>query len=89
MKLLILQMQLIFIYYKCIHQIHHNHERSDNLMSDFCDGELYRKHSLFSVDRQALQVLLYNDDIEICNPLGSRAKVHKMCKYINSFALLL
>ena len=48
-------------------------------MSEFCDGELYRKHSLFSVDRQALQVLLYNDDIEICNPLGSRAKIHKVC----------
>ena len=49
-------------------------------MNDFCDGELSCEHPLFSVDEQALQVLLYNDDVEICNPLGSRAKIHKMCK---------
>lgn len=49
-------------------------------MSDFCDGELYCKNQLFSVDKQALQLFLYNDEIEICNPLGSRAKVHKMCE---------
>ena len=49
-------------------------------MSDFCDGELYHMHPLFSSDEQALQLLFYNDDIEICNPLGSRAKIHKMCK---------
>ena len=61
-------------------QIHHSHKRSDHLLSDFCDGELCREHPLFSSDEQALQVLLYNDDIEICNPLGSRAKIHKMCK---------
>lgn len=77
MKLLTLQLRFIqiiniFIRFTTI-------MRGVITMSEFCDGELYRKHSLFSVDRQALQVLLYNDDIEICNPLGSRAKIHKVC----------
>ena len=49
-------------------------------LGNFCDGEQCCTHELFSVNKEALQILLYNDDIEICNPLGSRATVHKMCK---------
>ena len=65
----------------CVYlQIYHDHKSKDHLMSDFCDGELYCKNRLFATDTQALQLLFYNDDIEICNPLGSRAKVHKMCE---------
>ena len=74
----IIQLPLVLI---CpVVQICHDHRSKDHLMKDFCDGEFYCKHQLFSADEQALQVLLYNDDIEICNPLGSRAKVHKMCE---------
>lgn len=75
-------MIIIIIIINSYLQIHQNHERSDHLLSDYCDGELCRKHPLFSVDKLALQVLLYNDDVEICNPLGSRAKIHKMCKLV-------
>ena len=34
----------------------------------------------------ALQVILYYDDVEICNPLGSRTKKHKLgMKYMYHF----
>ena len=50
-----------------------NHERNDCLLADFCDGSMYKKH-----DKTALQLQLYYDDLQICNPLGSRAKKHKI-----------
>ena len=46
-----------------------SHERSDGLLSDICDGEWFKKHPLFSLSNDALQILLYYDDLEVCNPL--------------------
>ena len=55
-----------------------SHERSDGLLSDICDdGEWFKKHPLFSLSNDALQILLYYDDLEVCNPLLSHAKTHK------------
>ena len=54
-------------------------------MEDFCDGSLYKAHPLFSHEPASLQIMLYYDDVELCNPLGSRAKVHKLgmcCEYM-------
>ena len=53
-----------------------------DVMSDFCDGEYYRNHNLFSTHRNALQIMMYYDDVEVCNPLGSHTKIHKLGKYI-------
>uniref|UniRef100_A0A1X7UZQ4 Uncharacterized protein n=1 Tax=Amphimedon queenslandica TaxID=400682 RepID=A0A1X7UZQ4_AMPQE len=47
-----------------------SHERNDGLLSDFCDGDLFACHPLFSLHSSALQIILYYDDMEICNPLG-------------------
>lgn len=47
-------------------------------MYDFCSGTRYSSHSLFGVDSTALQIILYYDELEICNPLGSRRKKHKI-----------
>lgn len=47
-------------------------------MNDFCDGEYFRSHSLFSKHRTALQIYFYFDELEVCNPLGSKAKKHKL-----------
>uniref|UniRef100_A0A1X7V4A6 Uncharacterized protein n=1 Tax=Amphimedon queenslandica TaxID=400682 RepID=A0A1X7V4A6_AMPQE len=57
------------------------HERADGLLGDFCDGSLFKMHPLFSADKTALQIQLYYDDVEICNPLGSRAKKHKLALF--------
>ena len=39
---------------------------------------LYKSHDLFSTVPSSLEILAYYDDVEVCNPLGSRAKKHKL-----------
>ncbi len=56
------------------------HKRNDELIGDYCDGEACKAHPLFSQDHQALQILLFYDDLEVVNPLGSHTKVHKLGK---------
>lgn len=48
------------------------------MMGDFCDGDLYKSHPLFLEDPCALQIQLYYDEVEVCNPIGSRRGVHKL-----------
>jgi hypothetical protein len=54
-----------------------SHKSSDNVRRDFCDGEFFKNHPVFSVHLGALQFIVYYDDIEVANPLGSRAGNHK------------
>lgn len=56
------------------------HESTDCFMRDFCDGEFFKQHPIFSNHQNALQIILYYDDIEVANPLGSRAGNHKLGK---------
>lgn len=58
-------------------------------MSDVCDGNLFRIHPLYSCDPHALQIILYYDDLEVCNPLGSSVKKHKLGKDFKSYSLCL
>lgn len=61
-------------------QIIKSHSRSDNIIGDYCDAELYKSISLFNDDsiEHPLQIIMYYDDVEICNPLGGQAGVHKL-----------
>lgn len=43
-------------------------------MGDFCDSQAYKDNPLFQVDKSALQIQLYYDDVEAVNPLGSNKK---------------
>lgn len=52
--------------------------RTDGYLSDYCDGYLFKNHSLFRTKPNALQLILYFDELEICNPLGSHSGVHKL-----------
>ena len=52
--------------------------QSPNTLIDFCDGSAFNEHLLYSKDHKALQIVLYFDELEICNPLGSRKKKHKL-----------
>ena len=49
-----------------------------SVLSDFCDGELFKAHPLFSTDLFALQIIAYFDELEVCNPLGMHIKRHKL-----------
>ena len=57
----------------CAQRIHDN-----NLIHDFCDGTIFSNHPIFSHDHCALQIIAYYDELEICNPLGSHTKRHKV-----------
>jgi hypothetical protein len=57
------------------------HHRRDELLSDYCDGTVFKSHDLFSTVPSSLEILAYYDDVEVCNPLGSRAKKHKLALF--------
>lgn len=43
------------------------------------DGEYYKQNPLLSGEGLRIAVNLYVDDFEICNPLGTSRKKHKLC----------
>ena len=56
----------------------HSHQRTDDLLGDYCDGEAYKNHSLFQKYTNSLEIMFYYDDLEVCNPTGSKCNVHKL-----------
>ena len=42
------------------------------------DGSIFKEHPLFSVEPRALQIILFFDEVELCNPLGKSTKIHKI-----------
>ncbi|KAK3754666.1 hypothetical protein QZH41_009115 [Actinostola sp. cb2023] len=61
-----------------LRQVENPHLRQDGLISDYCDGYAFSQHPLFSRDPQALQIILYYDEVEVVNPLGSKTYTHKV-----------
>ena len=62
------------------------HNQVDQLLGDFCDGSDFKNHPLFYLDEKCLQLMLYYDDVEVCNPLGSKVKLHKLgMLFLHSF----
>lgn len=57
-----------------------SHSLPGDKMGDFCDSKSYKDSELFQVDPCALQIQLYYDEVEVCNPIGSKAKIHKLGK---------
>ena len=47
-------------------------------MLDYSDGANFKVHPLYKEHPGALQIQLYYDELEICNPLGSKALKHKL-----------
>jgi hypothetical protein len=48
------------------------------VMYDICDGSIYRNDEYFKEHPDALVLILYHDELEVCNPLGSKAGTHKV-----------
>ena len=57
-----------------------SHSQSNNTIGHYCDASQYKTSALFKEDPCALQIQLFFDELEICNPLGSKAKKHKLGK---------
>lgn len=49
----------------------------DGVMHDFHDGGYFRTHDILQTEN-CLQLILYNDDIEMTNPLSPKAGTHKL-----------
>lgn len=52
--------------------------QNGELLTDYCDGTLYKEHPLFGSDPHSLQIVAYYDDLEVCNPIGSYVHTHKL-----------
>lgn len=48
------------------------------VLSNITDGECYKNNSFFKRHTNAVGIILYQDAFEVCNPLGSSRKVHKV-----------
>lgn len=59
-------------------QVENSHQRRNGMIADYCDGQVFRQHPLFSRDPCALQIILYYDEVEVVNPLGSKTSKHKV-----------
>lgn len=55
------------------------HRCEDGIYENFCCGSVFKNIELFRHQPEAIQIQIATDDFEICNPLGSKAGVHKMC----------
>lgn len=55
-----------------------NHQCTDGMLRDVCDGSFFKEHPVFAKDPTALQIIGFYDDVEITNPLGSKTKKHKV-----------
>lgn len=56
----------------------------EGFLYDFSDGALFASHPLFSERPNSLQILLYKDEIEICNLLGPHASANKLMMFYYS-----
>jgi hypothetical protein len=53
------------------------------------DGEMreniytkhYKSHKLFKEDPRASRIQIVNDDLEVCNPCGSKTKFHQLAMF--------
>ena len=54
------------------------HSSDDISMRDINDVTYIKNNPLFVKFPSAFQIVIYYDDIEVCNPLGSSAGVHKL-----------
>ncbi len=58
---------------------------NDSVITDFCDGSHFQSHPLFGIPTPSFQVFLYYDDVELCNPLGSKRTKHKIGMFLYHF----
>lgn len=64
-----------------MYKVMNSHEKSDGVLGDYCDGEYFKQSALFQSDPCALQIQLYYDEAEVCNPIGSKSTIHKLGKW--------
>ena len=54
---------------------------SEGVYYDIYDGYLYRNDPYFQRHKNGLIIILYHDELEVCNPLGINVGTHKVDMY--------
>lgn len=57
---------------------HQQNESESFILADYCDGLKFKTHVLFGNGNPAIVLFLYYDEVELCNPLGSKRTKHKI-----------
>lgn len=65
-----------FIQIMCGHKLGNYH------LGDYCDGSEFHGHASFAHEPKALQLMLYFDELEVCNPLGTKTNTHKSGDFV-------
>ena len=66
------------------------HTRTDGLIGDYCDGWFLKNDPYFQSNANALQLVLYFDEIEVWDALASHKGQHKLgLPFLCLFLLLL
>ena len=53
-------------------------EHNEDVFYDIYDSMLYKNDGCFSGKDYTLELLIYHDDLGVCNPVGSKAGKHKI-----------
>lgn len=82
-------LQEILSHNKLLDKVIEEHTKQKNKSNLFCgqrvytrsyqDGEHYKSNCLLVVEELRISIKLYIDEFEICNPLGTSRKKHKLC----------
>lgn len=56
-----------------------SHKCTNGEYSEYCCGSAFKKSEIFQAHPESLQILIATDDFEVCNPLSSKASLHKIC----------
>ena len=59
-----------------------NKEHNADVFYDIYDSMLYKNDGCFSGKNYTLELLIYHDDLGVCNPVGSKAGKHKLICFI-------
>ena len=51
---------------------------NDGVLRHYCDGAQFKSHPLLSTYPDSLQISLFYDEFEVCNPIGSKRGIHKL-----------
>lgn len=56
-----------------------SHDCTQGTFERFCCGSIFQNSNLFQANRFSIQIQLATDDVELCNALGSKSGLHKLC----------
>lgn len=56
-----------------------DHICQENVFENYCCGQNFKTEEFFQLNPNAIQLQLAIDDVEICDPLGSKSNLHKVC----------